>query len=148
MSLSSLIPTILSWLQEHRSFTWWLGIISLLTFITTLAIIPLILVRLPADYFTRENPPFKEKHPVGRRILLFGKNLLGLFFLIAGFMMLFLPGQGMLTILLAISLLNFPGKKRLEHRLIQWPKVLQTINKLRQKANRPPLDNPSKDSAH
>jgi hypothetical protein len=43
------------------------------------------------------------------------------------------PGQGILTILLGIMLLDFPGKRDLEHRLVSQPRVLNTINKLRHK---------------
>jgi hypothetical protein len=53
--------------------------------------------------------------------------------------MLVLPGQGVLTILLGIALLDLPGKRHLERRLIALPTVLRTINKLREKFGRPPL---------
>jgi hypothetical protein len=43
------------------------------------------------------------------------------------------PGQGILTILLGIMLLDFPGKRDLEYRLVSQPRVLNTINKLRHK---------------
>jgi hypothetical protein len=41
------------------------------------------------------------------------------------------PGQGILTILLGIMLLDFPGKRDLEYRLVSQPRVFNTINKLR-----------------
>jgi hypothetical protein len=71
--------------------------------------------------------------------LLLGKNLLALTLIAGGIAMLLLPGQGLLTILIGVMLLDFPGKYPLERRIVQQPKVLQTINWLRAKGNRPPL---------
>jgi len=53
--------------------------------------------------------------------------------------MLVLPGQGLLTILFGIALLDFPGKYRLERRIVSYPKVLNSINWIRKKANKKPL---------
>jgi hypothetical protein len=49
------------------------------------------------------------------------------------------PGQGVLTILLGIMLLDLPGKRRLEQKILKQPKVLKKINSLRQKFSKPPL---------
>ena len=49
------------------------------------------------------------------------------------------PGQGILTILLGIMLLDFPGRRKLEHKLVSRPQVLKTINKLRHRFGKPPL---------
>ena len=56
--------------------------------------------------------------------------------------MLFTPGQGILMILLALSVASFPGKDRLERRLIAFPGVLATLNMIRIKGGKPPLENP------
>ena len=53
--------------------------------------------------------------------------------------MIVLPGQGVLTMLIGVSLLDFPGKRQLERRLIGQRALLRTINKLRAKFGRPPL---------
>jgi hypothetical protein len=49
------------------------------------------------------------------------------------------PGQGILTILLGLMLLDLPGKRAWEQKLVKRPKVLQTINQLRGKFGKPPL---------
>jgi hypothetical protein len=49
------------------------------------------------------------------------------------------PGQGILNILLGIMLLDFPGKRSLEYRLVSRPQVLSTINKLRHRFGKPKL---------
>ncbi|MBK7804624.1 MAG: hypothetical protein IPJ55_18615 [Chloracidobacterium sp.] len=51
-----------------------------------------------------------------------------------------IPGQGILTILLGLIMLDIPGKRPIEARIIQRPTVLAAINKLRAKYNKPPLE--------
>jgi hypothetical protein len=70
------------------------------------------------------------------------RNVVGAAVLVMGIIMLALPGQGLLTILAAITIMNFPGKRRLEQRLMMIPSVLEAINRLRRRSGRPPLMRP------
>ena len=81
----------------------------------------------------------KDHHPVLRLVGHIVKNAVGAIFLFAGFLMLFLPGQGVLTMLIGISMLDFPGKRTVEAKLIGQPTVLSVVNSMRQKFNKPPL---------
>ncbi len=118
-----------------------LTVLSLVFFVGTLIAIPFILVRLPADYFdTRVPRPWMENHhPILRLVGHIVKNVIGAIFLFAGFLMLFLPGQGILTMLIGISMLDFPGKRNVEAKLIGQPTVLGAINAMRHKFEKPPL---------
>ncbi|MCB1947890.1 MAG: hypothetical protein H6940_03220 [Burkholderiales bacterium] len=118
-----------------------LTIISLISFIASLAIIPVILIRLPHDYFDISVPRhwMKNHHPILRIFGLIAKNMLGGIFLLAGFIMLFLPGQGILTMLIGLSFIDFPRKRLLEARIIEQPMILRTINTMRQRYKKPPL---------
>jgi hypothetical protein len=49
------------------------------------------------------------------------------------------PGQGVLTILLGIMLLDFPGKRGLEASIVRRPRVLHAINSVRGRFDKPPL---------
>jgi hypothetical protein len=51
-----------------------------------------------------------------------------------------IPGQGVLTMIVGLTLLDFPGKRGLECRLIGRPRILRTINRLRARFGRPPLE--------
>jgi hypothetical protein len=119
----------------------WLAVSSVFMFVGTLVAIPIILMRLPADYFDVRKPrPWMENHhPVLRLLGHLVKNLIGAIFLFAGFLMLFLPGQGVLTMLIGLSLIEFPGKRRLEAKIVGQSTVLSTINAMRAKFNKPPL---------
>lgn len=122
-----------------------LGIFSVVCFVGTLVAIPFILVRLPPDYFDhrRRRPWMDGQHPALRLAARIAKNVLGIVFLLAGIAMLVLPGQGLLTMVIGISLMDFPGKRQLERKLIGKPAVLNAINAIRGKLGHPPLHDPS-----
>ena len=110
-------------------------LLFLVTFAVSLAIVSFIMVKIPADYFRKDKPRevWADKPPVVRFLGIFAKNLLGVLLVALGIVMSIpgVPGQGILTILLGIMLLDFPGKRDLEHRLVSRPRVLHAINKLR-----------------
>lgn len=118
-----------------------LFVLSVVGFVGSLIAIPFILVRLPPHYFDERHPRawMENHHPILRLVGHILKNLVGAVFLAAGFAMLFLPGQGILTMLIGLSLIDFPGKRRLERKIIGQPSVLRTINSVREKFGRPPL---------
>ncbi len=119
----------------------WFAVSSVFMFVGTLVAIPIILMRLPADYFDIRIPrPWMENHhPVLRLLGHIVKNVVGAIFLFAGFLMLFLPGQGVLTMLIGLSLIEFPGKRRVEAKIVGQSTVLSTINAMRAKFDKPPL---------
>ena len=119
----------------------WLGVSSAVFFIGTLIAIPFILVRLPPNYFDERHPRrwMPNRNPVLRLLGLIVKNAVGAVFLAVGIALLFLPGQGILTILLGISLMDFPGKRYCERKIVGQPAVLKAINALRAKYDKPPL---------
>jgi Putative transmembrane protein (PGPGW) len=119
----------------------YLFIASIAGFIGSLIAIPFLLIRIPPHYFDERHPRtwMRDHHPVLRVLGLLAKNIVGIVFLLAGLLMLFLPGQGVLTMLIGLSLTDFPGKRTLERKIVGQPAVLRTINKLREKFHRPPL---------
>jgi hypothetical protein len=137
---------ILEWVHIHEIAFWWIGSLSIATFVGTLIIIPILAVRIPANYFKRENqksvPCYRNQYAAICFIGLVFKNLFGIIFVLAGMVMLFLPGQGFITILIGIMMLNFPGKFALQLRIVQQPTVLRAINWMRTKADRPALEVP------
>ena len=121
------------------SITWQSVLVGVLLFLVTfaisLAIVSVIMINIPSDYFRKDRPRelWSDRHPAVRFLGVFLKNLLGLVLVVLGIVMSIpgVPGQGILTILLGIMLLDFPGKRDLEHRLVSRPRVLNAINKLR-----------------
>ena len=115
-----------------------LGITSVILFLGSVILIPLIIAYLPKDYFTRTIKPFNQLNPL-RMMGRVAKNLIGTLFLLSGLIMLFIPGQGILTILLGLSLIDFTGKRHLETRILNSPKAYRLIEWCRSKSGREPL---------
>ncbi len=130
---------MLDWIHAHDTLLWWLTAASVVTFFASLIIVPILIARIPADYFaqpTRPDRPWKHQHPAVRVVLRIGKNALGVVLMLAGLVMFVVPGQGLLTMLVGVLLLDFPGKYRFEKWLISRRRVLKMINWVRQKAGR------------
>ena len=129
-----MIHTLIAWL-ETPAIDWGLAIFSILAVLASVLLVPRFLARLPVDYLTASEPGSKASSmPV--RVL---KNLLGVVLVLLGVAMLLLPGQGLLTLLVGVLLLDFPGKTALVRRLMRRPKVLAVVNKLRQHRGSPAL---------
>lgn len=80
-------------------------------FVASIVLIPWIIVQIPSDYFThykRQKYLWEGRLPITRRVFLFLKNVVGVLFIIAGVAMLFLPGEGILTIIVGLFFVDFP----------------------------------------
>ena len=111
--------------------------------------VPWIVLRLPEDALQRPNPldDFRHHHPVLRAIVFLTRNAVGLPLLMAGIVMLIAPGQGILTILLALWIMDFPGKWRFEHAILERPAVFKALNWIRRKGGRKPFSPPLRPSS-
>lgn len=119
-------------------------LIFLVSFFVNLGIVSVILVKLPADHFSKHR---KTKFWAGPRPALhaakvIGKNIAGVLLVALGIVLSLpgVPGQGLLTVLLGIMLLDFPGRHRLEQKLLSRPSIVNTINRLRGRFDKPPLE--------
>ena len=136
------MESLFDWILQHRAELEFLGWISLLAFLVTLIALPIAVVYLPEDYFVRdrrEGAPQGRRHPLVWFALTALKNVLGLIFVLAGLAMLVLPGQGLLTIAVGLTLMNFPGKYRLERRFARRSLVRTALDRIRARAGKPPL---------
>ena len=109
--------------------------IFLVSFFANLGIVTWILVKLPADHFSKSR---KTKFWAGPRpwihaAKVVGKNIGGVLLVALGIVLSLpgVPGQGLLTVLLGIMLLDFPGRHHLEQKLLSKPSIVNSINKLR-----------------
>lgn len=134
-----LLSTVQQYVSTETLVT--LTVFSVVFFVGSLIAIPFILVRLPTDFFDTRVPRrwMDNHHPVLRLLGHIAKNVVGAIFLFAGLLMLFLPGQGILTMLIGVTMLDFPGKRKLEAKMIGQPAVLNAVNNMRQKFGKPPL---------
>jgi hypothetical protein len=134
-------------IRVNQATLWLIGVLSFIVFLGTLVVIPLLIIHIPADYFTRRKKPLKklpQRHLAVRLLVLVFKNLAGVIFILSGIMMLALPGQGIITILIGLMLVNFPGKRDLELRIIEQKTTFRAINWIRMRARKPALKLPGK----
>lgn len=135
------MSVIIKWISAHRSLLEWLGVGSLVLLVVTLVAMPIAIINLPEDYFIRDrrgSAGRAGRSPVWAGLVLV-KNAIGVVLILSGLAMLLLPGQGLLTILFGVALTNFPGKYRLERRIVNLPAVRAALDKIRAAAGRLPL---------
>jgi putative transmembrane protein PGPGW len=94
--------------------------------------IPWFVRRVPADYFAR--PPRRRSIAV---VIL--RNLVAVAVLALGVAMLVLPGQGILTIIVGLSLLDLPVKYRVLRWLLDRRSIRNGVQRIRTEAGKPPL---------
>ena len=133
---------MITFIHNHEGLLLWLTIASVIGLITSLVLIPWILIQIPSDYFShkkRQKYQWRNHPPIVRLIFLLMKNILGVIFIISGIIMLFIPGQGIITIIIGVVLTDFPYKYKIERWIINRPAILSSINKLRAKAKQGPI---------
>ena len=136
------VNAFISWFSNHPGVLIGLGISSILIFILSILGISWFIAQIPEDYFlsTKRKPSkWQEQNPILRLVVIFGKNIIGFSLIIGGLLMLVLPGQGLLTIVTGLLLVNYPGKYKLEKKLVAIPSIFRALNWIRVKANKPPL---------
>lgn len=140
-----MLDRFLDWLIEDLT---WGGVlfavgVFLATFTISLVVVGFLLVKLPATYFqyTHSRDFWADRPPAQRWVGLIGKNVLGYLLVLLGIVLSLpgMPGQGILTILIGVMLLDFPGKRRLERKIIGRPRVFRKVNQLRARFGKPPL---------
>ena len=134
------------WLGElWASLTWtrilYGTVLFVISMVISLVIVGIVVVRIPENYFSShyQHDFLPNSSWFTRWGAVVAKNIAGLILVIAGILMLIGPGQGILTILIGLILMDIPGKRPLEARLIKRPIVLAAVNNFRAKYNKPPL---------
>lgn len=134
--------TLGSWVQQNQATMGVVGLVSAAIFLVGLVLGPVILTRMPADYFMEERAPLARLFsgsPALRGLVVVLKNAVGFVLAIAGLLMLVLPGQGVLTLLVAFMLMDVPHKRRIELWIVGKAPVLRGVNWVRRKARKTPL---------
>ena len=105
--------------------------------------IGIVIVKVPENYFSSHYE--RDFLPGSPFIIRWGavilKNIIGVILVIIGIILSLpgVPGQGILTILIGLIMIDIPGKRPFETRIIKRPTILAAINNLRAKYKKPPL---------
>jgi hypothetical protein len=105
----------------------------------TIAAAAAIVVRLPPSYFCEDDAHHAARSwrsPRG-----FGRNVLGLALIVLGLLLSIpgVPGQGLLTLLIGLMLVDFPGRRRAEKALARRRGILAAMNRIRARFGHAPL---------
>lgn len=140
---------MIDWLYDlWDSVTWEYLLFGVVLFLGSLALsfaaIAIVMVKVPKNYFSSH---YKRDFLPGSSFIVrwgavIAKNIFGVFLILLGIALSLpgVPGQGILTILLGLIMLDIPGKRPLEARIIKRPAVLSAINNLRAKYGKEPLE--------
>lgn len=127
---------MMDWLSEW-SLT--ITLCSLLMFVVGLGLAGWMIVIIPQDYFVHR-PSKPNQRPVALHALwVVLRNVIGIVLIAAGIAMLFLPGQGLISILLGVAIADLPGKQKLMTWMLTAKSTRRTLNWIRRKADRAPL---------
>lgn len=138
----NLINALIVWFSNHPGILITLGVSSVFIFILSIAGISWFVAQIPDDYFLstkRQRTKWGQEKPILRLLFLLLKNIVGIFLIFAGLLMIVLPGQGFLTIVTGLLLINYPGKFKLEQKIVAMPSIFKALNWIRKKANKNPL---------
>jgi hypothetical protein len=117
--------------------------IFLLSLAFSFGAIAIVMVKIPANYFSSHYvQDFLPGSPwLVRWGAVVAKNLLGIFLIGLGILLSLpgVPGQGFLTILLGLIMIDIPGKRPIEAWFIKRPAVLSAVNNFRARYKKPPL---------
>jgi len=120
-----------------------LGVVATVTFFASLILVVIVLSRLPATFFldSHDRGFWIDHHPLLRITAIVLKNLLGIAIVAFGLFLSVpgIPGQGILTILLGLVLIDFPRKRKWERKLLGIPRIRRAVDHLRRRAGRPPF---------
>lgn len=123
----------------------WTALLAIGGFVVGGVIAAVAVVYLPTDYFDPDPATAARAaaaHPLRRWTWAITRNVLGVVLVVVGVALLFLPGQGLLTLLFGLMLVDFPGKHRLMQKLLARPHVLSAANRWRARFAKPPLRAP------
>jgi hypothetical protein len=131
------MPSELSSWLSRPALLWGLGGFSIVAVAATVVLVPRYVAGLPPDFLQAGSRA--QRGSVALRVL---RNLLGVVLALLGVAMLLLPGQGLITLLVGLLLVDFPGKQKLIQRVLGRPRILAAVNKLRSRHGAPPLKAP------
>ena len=132
----------MSWFRELLLKFAPLGVVSVVLFAGSLILMPWLIARLPSDYLLRKPAPPKRSTLLSLSVHAL-RAVVGTSLILAGIAMLFLPGQGLLTILTGLFVLEFRGKRRIILTLLRQPRLIGAVNWIRVRRGQNPLEVPS-----
>ena len=136
--------SLIEWLERYPEVVIGLSVASVFALLGSVILLIAGIVFVRDDFLLRRSTLTKEyeNKKIMRLLLMILRNIVGCILVLLGAALLVLPGQGLLTILFGLLLLDLPGKESARVRLrrfVQRPTTLNKINTLRRKFGKAPL---------
>lgn len=132
---------LLTWIQENTLLVSVIAGVSMLMLLITVLATPWIVAQLPDTYLQSQQSK-TQSIGIARVLLTTGRACLGLVLIVLGLIMMVTPGPGIVTLLLGISVAEFPGKHRVLINLATRPGVFRSLNWMRKRHGKPPFEYP------
>ena len=126
-----MIEFFLNIITTYKQILLIVSVLSIIALVLSPIVFHQIIIRLPQDYFIQTKDD--------RKPLSLLRNLAGMILVAVGLAMFVLPGQGLITFVIGLSLINFPGKRELQLRIIKNSKFQKSINWFRMKSSKQPF---------
>ena len=131
------------WIRDNDQLIQWVGIASIFLFFLSLFLLRYVILRLPEDYFIKVSSISKSNSKSLKKIIVrIAKNALGFLLTICGIVLLFTPGQGMITILIGLCLIDLAFVNQWKKKMIYNSKVQKALNWIRSKKSVKPFNFP------
>jgi len=134
-----------SWFFANETLLGWMAVASLGLLILGAILLPVVIVQLPSDLLLAEDQHQQRRfwnRSLQGRLYVIARNLLGGLFLLAGIAMLLTPGQGIVSIIVGLGMMDFPRKRAVLVQVARRERILRTINRLRRRFGREPIKTP------
>ena len=131
------------WISDYNQIIQWAGIVSVFLFFLSLFLLRYVILRLPEDYFITASS-ISKSHPKSPQkiIVRVAKNAVGVLLTICGIILLFTPGQGMITILIGLCLIDLAIVNQFKKKIINNSQVQKALNWIRTKKSVKPFNFP------
>ena len=131
------------WISDYNQIIQWAGIVSVFLFFLSLFLLRYVILRLPEDYFITASSISKSHSKSPQKIIVrVAKNTVGFLLTICGIILLFTPGQGMITILIGLCLIDLAIVNQFKKKIINNSKVQKALNWIRTKKSVKPFNFP------
>jgi hypothetical protein len=135
---------MMDWMPTLRTVLLAAGVWAATTAVT-FVVVAAVVATLPVTYFRDDaaRPPVGGRRAwwIAGRIV---RNVLGILLIATGVLLSIpgVPGQGVLTLLAGVVLVDFPGRHRAARAIARWRGVLPAMNRLRAFFGQPALAPP------
>ncbi|MFK7995155.1 MAG: PGPGW domain-containing protein [Granulosicoccus sp.] len=136
-----MITTLSDWLSQNSLLLGLLAAGSTILLLASIVATPWLVAQLPDDYLLQLKSR-QHRHPVVRMCVDIIRTLLGFTLIVFGLVMLVIPGPGLITLLMGISIARFPGKRRLLRYIASRESVFNSLNWMRRRHGKPALLHP------